>query len=121
MENKILRIVNYEFYIFQVCETPVRTNPNPTNQKQPIQPHKPPLFETQFSNISSNLSSGSATPTSEPGTPTCDEEQIDEQTDPVLAETSIEQMQARLHAEFLQSVSILFSIQVKIVLNSSFF
>jgi len=86
-----------------VCETPVRTNPNPTNQKQPIKPHKPPLFETQFSNISSNLSSGSATPTSEPGTPTCDEEQIDEQTDPVLAETSIEQMQARLHAEFLQS------------------
>ena len=117
MENKILRIVNYEFYIFQVCETPVRTNPNATNQKQPIKPHKPPLFETQFSNISSNLSSGSATPTSEPGTPTCDEEQIDEQTDPVLAETSIEQMQARLHAEFLQSVSILFSFQVRIVYN----
>ena len=52
------------------------------------------------------MSSGSATPTSEPGTPTCDDEQIDEQTDPVLAETSIEQMQARLHAEFLQSVSL---------------
>ena len=72
---------------------------------QPTKPHKPPLFETQISNISSNLSSGSATPTSEPGTPICDDN-LEEQNDPALADTSIEQMQARLHAEFLQSVII---------------
>jgi len=77
-----------------VCETPNMTN----------KLHKPPLFETQtsqISNVSAVTSSGSATPTSQPGTPKF--EAAEEISNPLLDSTSIAQMQARLHAEFLQS------------------
>lgn len=85
-----------------VCETPTFACQNQSS----VKPRKPPklVLETQMSNMSSStaMSSGSATPTSDPGTPKLEE--TEEQQCP-LASDSIAQMQARLHAEFLQSVS----------------
>ena len=57
--------------------------------------------------IARNFLLGSATPTSQPGTPKF--EAAEEISNPLLDSTSIAQMQARLHAEFLQSVRFLFS------------
>ena len=52
--------------------------------------------------IISRIFLGSATPTSQPGTPKF--EAVEETSKPPLDPSSIAQMQARLHAEFLQSV-----------------
>ena len=52
--------------------------------------------------IARNFLLGSATPTSQPGTPKF--EAVEETSKPPLDPSSIAQMQARLHAEFLQSV-----------------
>ena len=90
-----------------VCETPVfgSFDDKRVYYEPPLdqQRKKPPMFETQISTLSSNLSSGSVTPTSDPGTPKFEDEIEDENL--TLAPDSIAQMQARLHAEFLQSVS----------------
>ena len=86
-----------------VCETPKRTI------NEPLKPRKPPqlVFETQTSTISnvstlssSTSGSGSVTPTSQPMTP-----KYQRSPSPALDQSSLAQMQARLHAEFLQSVS----------------
>ncbi len=86
-----------------VCETPDLKSLGGTK------PRKPPqiVFETQMSNISTTTlsSSGSVTPTSDPGTPKIEANDGLDDESPALAEDSIAQMQARLHAEFMQSVS----------------
>ena len=87
-----------------VCETPKRlVNTIETSSK----PRKPPqlVFETQTSTISNvstedrTSSSDSVTPTSQHSTPKF------RSPSPALDESSLAQMQERLHAEFLQSVS----------------
>jgi len=80
-----------------VCETPKRTISE-------SKPRKPPMFETQTSTISnvsveSSSSSGSVTPTSQHSTPKFRQRS----PSPALDESSLAQMQERLHAEFLQS------------------
>ena len=88
-----------------VCETPKRNN------EQPGKPRKPPqlVFETQTSTISNvststeDQSSDSVTPTSQYSTPKFEGARS---PSPALDESSLAQMQERLHAEFLQSVSL---------------
>jgi hypothetical protein len=95
-----------------VCETPTRVVIS--SQNVPSERRKPPNLATQISTIStvSTSSSRSSTPTTEPTTPTFD---MSSKFDPggrnssePLASDSMAQLQARLHAEFLQSVRFLF-------------
>ena len=91
-----------------VCETPKRVCTNEISNK----PRKPPqlVLETQTSTISNvstedrTSSSDSLTPTSQHSTP-----QV-RSPSPALDESSLAQMQERLHAEFLQSVSFGFKL-----------
>ena len=76
-----------------VCETPI----NLENLR------KPPQLDTQMSTLSNvTLSSESGSVTPENATP-----HLESPESPPLASDSIAQMQARLHAEFLQSVRLL--------------
>ena len=89
-----------------VCETPKRIV---NNEQQSGKPRKPPqlVFETQTSTISTasteGQSSDSVTPTSQYSTPKFEGGRS---PSPALDESSLAQMQERLHAEFLQSVSL---------------
>ena len=93
-----------------VCETPKR------NSEISNKPRKPPqlVLETQTSTISNvstedrTSSSDSLTPTSQHSTP-----QV-RSPSPALDESSLAQMQERLHAEFLQSVSFGFKLIILI-------
>lgn len=100
--EKVARFGHQRRHSLTVCETPKRVNPDVTSSK----PRKPPdlVFSTQISTVStiSTASSGSVTPTSDPTTPTFEGCQSPEL--PALSKSSMAQMQARLHAEFLQSV-----------------